>query len=173
MKYIFLDFDGVLNNWSTFYGVDVNNALILKKIIETSNAKIVVTSSTKYSFQRDNKDYYKSIFYLDYVKKLNELDIEIFDITPLDDNRSLEIKKYIKLHNIINYVIIDDDLVDIDLQEHQVFLDLYRGLQEEHIEPILKILNGKLGFYPEDYNRNETPSELALRINKYYNEKKK
>ena len=34
--------------------------------------------------------------------------------------------------------------------------------------PIINILNGKLGFYPETYNRQETSSELILRINKYY-----
>ena len=39
----------------------------------------------------------------------------------------------------------------------------------EHIIPILNILNGNLGFYPENYNRKETSSELVKRINRYYN----
>ena len=59
-------------------------------------------------------------------------------------------------------------MVSETLQEHQVFCDLYRGLQIEHIEPIINILNGKLGFYQKNYNRKETPSELILRINRYY-----
>lgn len=31
MKCIFLDFDGVINNWNHFDGVAIENALILKK----------------------------------------------------------------------------------------------------------------------------------------------
>ncbi len=31
MNIIFLDFDGVINNWNHFYGVDINNTKILKK----------------------------------------------------------------------------------------------------------------------------------------------
>lgn len=173
MKYIFLDFDGVVNNWNHFEGVAKENARVLKMIIDISKAKIIVTSSNKYTLQCDNTiDYYSSNFYNMYVKRLNEFGIEIFDLTPMCGcNRSLEIKKYILDHNIKDYVIIDDELVDFELQEHQVFLDLYRGLQMEHIEPVINILNGNLGFYPENYDRTETPKELNYRINRYYNKK--
>ena len=58
MNCIFLDFDGVINNWYYFYGVAKENALVLKKIIALSNAKIVVTASSKYSIQRENCDFY-------------------------------------------------------------------------------------------------------------------
>ena len=34
MKVIFLDFDGVINNWDVYDGVDVNNVRILKQIID-------------------------------------------------------------------------------------------------------------------------------------------
>ena len=47
------------------------------------------------------------------------------------------------------------------------------GLQEEHIEPALRILNGQLGFYPREYNSNETFEELSARINSYHNSLKK
>ena len=165
MKCIFLDFDGV----------SIENAMILKKIIELSDAKIIATTSNKYSLQRlDKVDYYKSIFYNNYVKFLNELGIQIHDLTPfVDTNRTLEIKKYIEEHQIEQYVILDDELIEEELQEHQVFLDLYRGLQEEHIIPALNILNGNLGFYPPNYDRNETPEELNYRINSYYSKARK
>ena len=174
MKCIFLDFDGVINNWYHFDGVCPTNALILKQIIDLTNAKIVVTSSNKYSIQQKNKvDYHKTIFYKNYVQPLSELGIEIYDITPFcNRDRTLEIQKYLIDNKIKEFVIIDDELVSEPLQEHQVFCDLYRGLQIEHIEPILNILNGKLGFYPETYNRQETSSELILRINRYYNTQK-
>ena len=170
MKCIFLDFDGVINNWYHFDGVSIENVMILKKIIELSDAKIIAITSNKYSLQRlDKVDYYKSIFYNNYVKFLNELGIQIHDLTPfVDSNRTLEIKKYIEEHQIEQYVILDDELIEEELQEHQVFLDLYRGLQEEHIIPALNILNGNLGFYPPNYDRNETPEELNYRINSYY-----
>lgn len=170
MKCIFLDFDGVINNWYHFDGVSIENAMILKKITDISGAKIIATTSNKYSLQRfDKVDYYKSIFYNNYVKFLNELGIQIYDLTPfVDANRTLEIKKYIQEHQIEQYVILDDDLIGEEFQEHQVFLDLYRGLQEEHIIPALNILNGNLGFYPPNYDRNETPEELNYQINSYY-----
>ena len=33
LKIIFLDFDGVINNWDCFDGVSIDNAIILKKIL--------------------------------------------------------------------------------------------------------------------------------------------
>lgn len=174
MKCIFLDFDGVINNWYQFDGVSIDNIQILKKIIDLSSAKIIATTSNKYSLQIcNNLDYYKSNFYNKYVKYLNTYGIQIYDLTPLINfDRTSEIKKYLEDHEVEQYVILDDELIKEELQQHQVFLDLYRGLQKEHIAPALNILNGQLGFYPIDYNRNETPEELNSRINKYYNKVK-
>lgn len=175
MKVIFLDFDGVINNWYHFDGVAIENAMILKQILLMTDAKIVVTTSNKYGLQRNRVvDYYSSNYYIKYVRYLNELGIKIDDMTPyVDGDRSLEIIKYLQEHSIEQFVIIDDELIDSSLQEHQVFLDLYMGLQEKHIEPVLRILNGQLGFYPKEYNRNETYGELSTRINNYHNSLKK
>lgn len=83
----------------------------------------------------------------------------------------MEIKKYLKSNpNITDFVIIDDDLVDDCLLKYQVFLDWDRGLQEEHIKPVLAILNGNLGFYPKNYNIKETPEQKLIRINRHYNQ---
>lgn len=169
MKCIFLDFDGVLNNWHHFDGVALENVEVLKKIITITNARIVATSSNKYSFQCNNIDYYESRFYKKYVDALSKYGIEIYDLTPFANfDRTLEIKKYIEDNHISEYVIIDDELIGEELQEHQVFLDLYQGLKEEHINPTIDILNGKLGFYPQNYNRKETNEQLIHRINNYY-----
>ena len=170
MKCIFLDFDGVINNWYHFNGISKSNVEILKIIKDLSNSHIIVTSSNKYSFQRNNNiNYYETSFYKKYILPLNKLGISIDDFTPyVEEDKSKEIKKYLKEHKVDEFLILDDELVSKDLQEHQVFLDLYQGLQEEHIIPSLNILNAKLGFYPSSYNREEKEEELILRINKYY-----
>lgn len=171
MKYIFLDFDGVINNWYQMEGVSLENAKTLKQIIDLTNARVIATTSNKYSFQKYGIDYYKSIFYKNYVIPLKELGIEIHDITPfINSSKILEIKDYIDSHKIEDYIILDDELIkDNKLQAHQVLLDLYLGLQPHHIEPIINILHGHLGFYPPNYNLNETAEELVIRINEYHN----
>lgn len=173
MRCIFLDFDGVINNWFHFEGVALDNANVLKKIIKASGAKVIVTSSTKYELEHiPSKDYYNSRFFNTYVKPLNELGIEIFDLTPnIFGNRTLEIQDYIASHHVEEYVILDDELVAQSLQAHQVFPELYKGLQECHIIPALNILNGQLGFYPLNYNKDETAQELVKKINVYYQNK--
>lgn len=57
MKVIFLDFDGVINNYSSMISMElINNKCIdvLKRIIHETNAKVVVTSSNKYKYQNNN-----------------------------------------------------------------------------------------------------------------------
>ena len=54
MKVIFLDFDGVINNWEHFEGVCFNNVKYLLQIIKSTGAKVVVTSSKKHTFQIDD-----------------------------------------------------------------------------------------------------------------------
>lgn len=170
MKVIFLDFDGVINNWEHFNGVDFNNVKYLKEIIKFTDAKVVATTSNKYSFQQYSGVNYKNTNYFRYVALLKDMGIEIFDVTPyVDKNRCLEICKYLELHpEVEQYLILDDEYVNDKLREHQVLLELYNGICEEHIKPSLNILNGKLGLYPPDYDTSITPEEQLIRINKYH-----
>lgn len=176
MKVIFLDFDGVINDWYTFESVNEENLLNLKKIVDETNAKIVVTSSSKYAFQRkiNQVEYEESRCYKIYVKALLTIGIEVYDFTPyINGDRRKEITEYLRLHpEIKEYLILDDDYIIEDLKEHQVYLDLYKGIKKEHIEPSINILNGALGFYPETYI-DETEEEKSIRINKYYSGKTK
>lgn len=173
MKVIFLDFDGVINNWDHFDDIDNECVAILKHIKETTNSIIVATTSNKYSFQAHNANIEFTKFF-ETVLKLKKQEVEINDVTPLvNKNRCLEIKEYLDKHpQIEHYLILDDEYIDDSLKEHQVFLDLYNGLQKEHIKPSIDILNGKLGFYPPNYNTKETPEELNIRINHYHLSKK-
>lgn len=170
MKVIFLDFDGVINNINSINDVDLENVKHLSEIIKKTKAKIVVTSSTKYSLQRKcNIDYKKTTFYK-YVEELKKYNIETYDITPyIDENRELEIIKYLKNHpEIKEFLILDDDYIIESLKENQVFLDLYKGITEEHINPAINILNGDLGFYPSNFDFNESLEKRLIRINKNY-----
>lgn len=174
MKVIFLDFDGVVNNWEHFEGVDYDNVKFLLQIIKLTDAKIVATSSNKYVFQRDSTVDYESTVFFEYVRLLCNYGVEIFDVTPyVKGKRELEINKYLRLHpEIEQFLILDDDLVIESLKEHQVFLDLYNGICEEHVNPSLNILNGRLGFYPKKFDFNETPEERFVRINNYHSRKR-
>lgn len=173
MEVIFLDFDGVINNWEHFEGVDTNNLNPLLEIINKTGAKIVATTSNKYVFQTHTDIDFKSTLFYNYVKILNEHGIEIFDVTPyVNKDRELEIIQYLKMHpEIEQYLIFDDDYIIESLKEHQIFLDLYKGITWEHVEPAINILNGNLGFYPPDFNFNETVGERMVRINKYHAKK--
>ena len=176
MKVIFLDFDGVINNWDHFEGVDFNNVKYLLEIINDTDAKVVVTSSNKYVFQRKNNiDILNTCYYRDYVSVLNGYGIEIFDVTPyVCESRELEIIKYLEMHpEIEEYLILDDDVIIKSLLEHQVFLDLYNGITFEHVKPSINILNGQLGFYPPDFNFDENYEERIVRIHEYHMVKKK
>lgn len=171
MKIIFLDLDGVLNNWYHPDLIDPKNVLVLKKIIKLTNAKIVLTTSNKYPFQRKKIKNIKGSYLEKYIKILQNNGLSIYDLTPyVEENRSLEIKAYLKSNpNITDFVIIDDELVSPELLKYQVFLDWNTGLLEKHIKPIIAILNGQLGFYPPDYDIQETNEQRLIRINKYYN----
>lgn len=175
MKIIFLDLDGVLNNWYQPDLIARENLNILKKILALSKAKIVLTSSNKYPLQRQNIKNITGSYLEKYVKIIQNEGISIYDVTPyVKEDRSLEIKAYLESNtNITDFVIIDDELVTPDFLKYQVLLDWDRGLQEEHIKPVLAILNGNLGFYPKDYNINETPEQKLIRINKFYNQNRK
>ena len=172
MKIIFLDLDGVLNNWYHPDLIDEKNALVLKKILELSKAKIVITSSNKYSFQREGQNTVGESFLAKYLKVLQEMGITPYDLTPYcEENKSLEIKIYLKSNpQVVDFVIIDDEPVCLDLLKYQVLPDLYKGLGPEHIKPVLDILDGKLGFYPPNYDLTENSEQRLTRINRYYNQ---
>lgn len=173
MKVIFLDFDGVINNWNNDCIVDIENVKYLLEIVKDTRAKIVATTSNKYSFQAYGNSREDSGFNR-YVKILNDYGVEIYDITPLvGKNRELEIITYLEMHqDVEEFLILDDDYIMKELREHQVFLDLYNGICEEHVIPSIDILNGKLGFYPKDFNFDESLKDRIVRINEYHSRKR-
>ena len=171
MKVIFLDYDGVFNNaLIEKHVVYEKHVKLIKRIIEATGAFVVCISSNKNDFLCSG-DYEKSDCYLNYDRYLNAMGIEIYDYTPFirtDDifmERELEIHAYLNGRpEITDFVIIEDDNLIYSLVEHQVFIETCDGIKEEHVKPAIDILNGKLGFYPPNYNREETLMERLKRI---------
>ena len=114
MKIIFLDIDGVLNSDEYFdkiknlningieNDIDVNKIVLLKKSLDETGAKIVLTSSWRYTRK---------------AQELKQLLLSygiIVDCTPFIDNeRGIEIKKWLQEHNDVqDFVILDDEIFD-------------------------------------------------------------
>ena len=136
-KIIFLDIDGVLNTTKTYeetHGVrkiynklikenndldlmiklqlleiDYNKLIILKEIINKTNAKIVITSSWRLL----------RIYPLieDYLIKFG---LPIIGTTKKLKNRGEEIADYCNENNVKNYIIIDDEVFE-DFTENQKY----------------------------------------------------
>ena len=167
-KIIFLDFDGVLNtehyqgllqyqgkSWQDEYGAffDPNAVKQLKKIIDATNADIVVESSWKYHG-------------LDAMKELWEvrnLPGRIIDITPstISDEyllssdlenihpsllhcKGVEIASWLSKYETqdFRYVIIDDEYVILDSQlPYFILINPYEGITEEQANQAISIFN--------------------------------
>ena len=167
-KIIFLDFDGVLNtehyqgllqyqgkSWQDECGAffDPNAVKQLKRIIDATNADIVVESSWKYHG-------------LDAMKELWEvrnLPGRIIDITPstISDEyllssdlenihpsllhcKGVEIASWLSKYETqdFRYVIIDDEYVILDSQlPYFILINPYEGITEEQVNQAISILN--------------------------------
>lgn len=154
MKVIFLDTDGVLNSDEYFDKikglkiegiedqVDVEKIKLLKKAVEETSSKVVLTSSWRY---KRNAQYLKQL--------LLEYGI-LVDSTPyMDNERGKEIKKWLEEHkDIENFVILDDEIFDSYDEELMKKLvkvsngngrNLGEGLQQKDVEEIIERLGRK------------------------------
>lgn len=160
MKVIFLDVDGVLNSDEYFektkglnlqgiyQDIDVEKIKLLKKAVDETGAKVVLTSSWRYT---------KNAI------KLKELlkEYEIFvDATPFIENkRGLEIKKWLlDNQNVDDFVILDDEIFDSfdeDLLEKLIKIsdgngyNFGEGLLEKDVDEILERFGIKRNFEME------------------------
>ena len=159
MKVIFLDIDGVLNcRTSKSYchddecglitGIDSDKVKRLAKIVEATNAKIVLSSDWRVGWEKHYTTRKPShAKYLDnHLKKKGNL--TILDKTPLFHSgywRGEEILTYLRSHpDITNYVILDDtffeDFSDKEISEHLVLTNREVGLTDGDVKNAIKIL---------------------------------
>lgn len=155
LKILFLDIDGVLNS-RTFYkkraasGIwyakedyikeqfDPDAVARLNQIIEATGAQICVSSTWRLSH---------SVFALQ--KIFNDVGIK-GEIVGKTQNlsgdhkypRGYEIEAWINAGNVQNYVVLEDDVVDMDmLKGHVIRTTFEYGLLDKHVETAIKILN--------------------------------
>lgn len=151
-KIIFLDIDGVLNvhceerdEFGPIFHKNFEDNL--KWIIEKTSAKIVITSTWRFSGLNSMIEMWKH----------RGLPGEVIGITPHIGicKRGEEIQFWMKNKPILNYVIIDDDTDMLPIQknnfvktsgnkDHPDCVDIGYGLTKKCAEKAVEILNKKL-----------------------------
>ena len=154
---VFLDIDGVLNEEKSrsrccgYLGIDDKKVKKLAKIVEETNAKIVLISTWKDDWQKSDKTRQGMMAnYLD--RKLKKKGLAVLDKTKsIDKNgfhfsRGEGILQYLSDNKVEKYVILDDYQFDYDscgLTDFFIKTDTYNGgLTEELSIKAIKLLNG-------------------------------
>lgn len=151
MKIIFLDIDGVLavsKQEYDKYGALFHNNFVdnLKHIIDETDAKIVITSTWRFSGYLTILELWEN----------RNLPGQVIGITPdlSEMHRGAEIESWIIQNEVKDYVIIDDDndmyhdqlpyfVQTYGNTDHSDCVDLGYGLTKECAEQAIKILNSK------------------------------
>lgn len=154
MKVIFLDVDGVLNsreydgrrNWNELTNIDETRLPLIKEIVDSTGAKIVLSSTWRQHWDRDSTRCDTAAQYIN--ETFAKFGLSVYDKTPDlgNSSRSEEIKKWLQdtNENIESFVIIDDcvfgwgELSDRFVRTEPQFR---LGIEKEHVEQAIAILN--------------------------------
>lgn len=147
MNVVFLDIDGVLNNYRTtsqspegYRGVSTKLVRRLKNIIKSTDSVIVLTSTWKESSDAELAYLYKRLG-----------GMKIVDSTSIVDNRSFlrgtEIRNWLKKHEDVEHFVILDDFdfnyKEEDLIPYLVLTNPENGLTDDDVLEAIEILNGR------------------------------
>lgn len=154
MKVIFLDIDGVLNNYQTMAltpdgYTGISNGLLkrLSTIVKETNARIVLSSTWKSEWDKNESLCSNDGKYM--VKKFRQLGLLIFDkIEDIDNSlstRGAAIMKYLESHpEVEEWVVIDDDEFDFnkypEIMDRFVHTDNLKGLVEDDVQKAIGLL---------------------------------
>lgn len=148
MKILFLDIDGVLNSRKSYIGmtpIDIESWNMLKKVLEKTDTKIVL-SSTWRKGERDKNEYLVKLEEIGLFDYTHEDWRTITNLPQISDfiypSRGDEIQEWLDRHSEVdNYAIIDDDT---DMRENQiphfVQTDFDSGMLPIHAEMLIEIL---------------------------------
>lgn len=164
MKVIFLDIDGVLNStqyWESIqdekrtmpemeFELDPKCIMNLKKIVDATNAKIVVTSTWKRIPEKMNK----------FERYIPQYGLHVYDKTPCYPDaihRGDEIRQYLEKHRseVDKFILIDDEeYPDFnELTNYLVKTNFYEyGLGQKHVKQAIQML-GRTIAKKEEYER--------------------
>lgn len=150
MNIVFLDIDGVLNTDKTciFYDnetiVEDDKLLLLKKLVEETQSKIVLVSTKKDYWEKKDKN--KQGLYGAYLdEKFSEYGLTIYDKT-IDDgiHRGLGVLAWKSRNNTKNIVVLDNNEEGYDAITKAFYLVKISGgigLTEQNLEKAKEILN--------------------------------
>ena len=160
VKLLFLDIDGVLNCKATAYSpigvrdIDNDKLLLLKRIIEATEAKILLISSWKegwYSNPNKKSEQTETADYL--YKRFAEAGLRISGKVPDVDfgGRGKSIQEYLERLQargflVTRFAILDDDAGDyakMGLSDHLIKTSFFRGgLTQSKANQTIGLLNG-------------------------------
>ena len=142
-KVIFLDIDGDMNHETSEEDMDGTCLYQLRRIVTSTDAKLVLTSSWKMYFLRGDDNPVRKYF----ENRLKSFGMELYDIAPNlgTGKRATEIKAWLKEHpEFKSYVILDDNMFPgfQRMKEHLCMTDWSNGgLTAEHADRAIEILN--------------------------------
>lgn len=152
MKVIFLDIDGVLN--SVRYdrergkndgNIDESRLPLLKRAVEATDAEIILSSSWRRHWDKDESKMTADGKELDRLFKI--FNMGIYDKTPDYGNvygRENEIESWLNEHKDVDKFVIVDDLpfgwVKYSNRWVKTNANIGRGLEQSHVEEIIKLL---------------------------------
>lgn len=154
MKVLFLDFDGVLNSdkflrKSENKGaiVDPKCMVLLKQIIDETNAKIVLSTSWREHWEQNAEKCDETGRLINRI--FEDFEMSVFQKTPLlNTNREAEIKAWLDGRNDVeNFVVLDDRVLSAPfLNSHFVKTSNSKGgLDEEGVKKAVLILDSANG----------------------------
>lgn len=156
MKVIFLDFDGVITTMKSKWKLDNDKMLLLKKIVDSTGAKIVISSSWRRSTLEDTvkhitdkSDYFVGDNPFICPEAVVGVTDRMYYVCPRNNTRHFclprgcDIQHYLNEHDDIDgYVILDDDSDMLLWQaDNFVHIDGRIGITEEDVEKAIGILN--------------------------------
>ena len=170
LRIIFLDFDGVITWPDSHWNVDPNKLKLLESILESTGAKIVISSSWRGTC-KNGQEFIDKILgsrraIASAVSKDSLFIKSIYDVTGIGACRGDEIKQWLDDHQgqVESYVILDDDS---DMLEEQLFnfvqTDGFYGLSDRTVHLAIQILKGERIFNPIRLN---TTLLLKYRLNR-------
>jgi len=152
MKIIFLDIDGVLNYedcpymLGKYYFVDDEKLKLLKKLIDETDAKIVLSSTWRYGWLDldDGKITEDSYSFQKLHSKFKEFGLNFYSKTPnWSHHRGDEIEKWLEecQEEIESFIIIDDNDDMEPYLDQLIQTDYNVGLTKENIKEGIRLLN--------------------------------